>query len=475
VPDCIRALCIAGMLCLPLVHAVCQDDPDGPVAAHARLVAEDPKSSLAHYRLAEVYLRENNYQSAANEFREALSGDQEPVWTNVWSHIQLARIFDVTGQHDRAVNEYRQAQRTGDNTDGALDQANNYLKRAENGNYVPRPQRLLVNGIPIVPIQKTDPEYTEQARLAELEGTVLLRGTIGEDGFAHDLEVTEPVGLGLDEKAMEAVKQWHYQLTVTTGQIAVDFRLSTKQSRWHLIRVQFDTPPGTSRPVFTNALYPIGAGLGPEAIEEGTLVVAMGRLATAKLTFDVDEQGVPVHFQVPNSSEAVWGSEATAIVGQWRFTPGMKNGIAVAVSCTVELVWGERELNDPMLAQVRQAMAEQTAASSDIVPRSTAGPSGTEATRIAVDAQAQASKLVIRIPPEYPSAASVSGLRGTVRLRVLIGIDGRVRQAEVMDGDPGLIQAAAESVKQWVYQPTLLNGPPVEVTFEADVDVGPSR
>jgi protein TonB len=44
-----------------------------------------------------------------------------------------------------------------------------------------------------------------------------------------------------------------------------------------------------------------------------------------------------------------------------------------------------------------------------------------------------------------------------------------------MDGDPGLIQAAAESVKQWVYQPTLLNGPPVEVTFEADVDVGPSR
>jgi TonB family protein len=116
------------------------------------------------------------------------------------------------------------------------------------------------------PIQKTEPEYTEEARLAELEGTVLLRGTIGEDGIASDLEVLEPLGLGLDEKAIEAVQQWSFPPAVgqqhATGQIAVNFRLSTKQSRWHLIRVQFDTPPGISRPVFTNALYPTGAGLG---------------------------------------------------------------------------------------------------------------------------------------------------------------------------------------------------------------------
>jgi outer membrane biosynthesis protein TonB len=36
------------------------------------------------------------------------------------------------------------------------------------------------------PIQKTEPEYTEEARRAELEGTVVLIGVIGEDGFAHD-------------------------------------------------------------------------------------------------------------------------------------------------------------------------------------------------------------------------------------------------------------------------------------------------
>jgi TonB family protein len=287
--------------------------------------------------------------------------------------------------------------------------------------------------------------------------------------------VLRPLGLGLDENAIKAVKQWHFQPNVVTGHIQVEFRLSTKQSRWHMIGVQFDTPPGAARPVFTSAQYPIGAGLGPEAMEEGKLVAAIGRLATAKLTFDVDEHGVPVHFQVPNSSEAVWGSEATALVAQWRFTPGTKNGIAVAAPCTLELVWGERELNDPMLAQVYQVMDEQTVASSGAVPRSTSESSRGDPARIGVDAQTQASKLVARIPPEYPPAARASGSRGTVRLRVLIGIDGRVRQADVMDGDPGLITPAVEAVKQWVYQPTLLNGAPVEVTTEADVDVGPSR
>ncbi len=54
-------------------------------------------SSLAHYRIAEVFFLQNNYQSAANEFREALNGDLEPKWTEVWSHINLGKIFDITG------------------------------------------------------------------------------------------------------------------------------------------------------------------------------------------------------------------------------------------------------------------------------------------------------------------------------------------------------------------------------------------
>jgi len=85
-------------------------------------------SSLAHYRIAEVFFLQNNFQSAANEFREALNGDVQPKWTEVWSHINLGKIFDITGQRDRAVNEYNLAIRTKDNTQGAQAEAEKYLK-----------------------------------------------------------------------------------------------------------------------------------------------------------------------------------------------------------------------------------------------------------------------------------------------------------------------------------------------------------
>lgn len=79
-------------------------------------------SSLAHYRIAEVFFLQNNYQSAANEFRETLNGDLDPKWVEVWAHISLGKIFDITGQRERAVNEYEQGRRTRDNTQGAQDE-----------------------------------------------------------------------------------------------------------------------------------------------------------------------------------------------------------------------------------------------------------------------------------------------------------------------------------------------------------------
>ncbi|HET6176735.1 MAG TPA: M1 family aminopeptidase [Candidatus Sulfotelmatobacter sp.] len=87
-------------------------------------------SSLAHYRIAEVFFIQRNYQSSANAYREAINGDGEPRWTEVWSRLQLGKIFDITGQRERAVNEYRQALQTNDNTFGALEDARKYLQKA---------------------------------------------------------------------------------------------------------------------------------------------------------------------------------------------------------------------------------------------------------------------------------------------------------------------------------------------------------
>ena len=84
-------------------------------------------SSLAHYRIAEVFFQQRNYQAAANEYRAARDGDGDPRWTEVWSSIQLGKIFDTTGQRERAVNEYRRALETNDNFQRALDEARKYL------------------------------------------------------------------------------------------------------------------------------------------------------------------------------------------------------------------------------------------------------------------------------------------------------------------------------------------------------------
>ena len=79
--------------------------------------------------MGEAFFQLRNYQSAANSFREALNGDLAPKWTEVWSHIYLGKIFDVTGQRERAVNEYQQAVRTKDTTQGAQQEAQKYLKQ----------------------------------------------------------------------------------------------------------------------------------------------------------------------------------------------------------------------------------------------------------------------------------------------------------------------------------------------------------
>jgi len=95
---------------------------------YQKAIEVNRQSSLAHYRVAEIFFLQNNFQSAANEYREALNGDLTPKWTEVWAHIKLGNIFDVSGQRDRAVNEYNLAIRTRDNTSGAQEEAAKYLK-----------------------------------------------------------------------------------------------------------------------------------------------------------------------------------------------------------------------------------------------------------------------------------------------------------------------------------------------------------
>jgi hypothetical protein len=107
-----------------------QGDMTGALSEFNKALDINKNSSLAHYRIAEVFFLQKNYQASANAYRDSLNGDGDPRWTEVWSHIQLGKIFDITGQRERATNEYRQAIQTNDNTQGALDEARRYLQKA---------------------------------------------------------------------------------------------------------------------------------------------------------------------------------------------------------------------------------------------------------------------------------------------------------------------------------------------------------
>ena len=95
---------------------------------YQRALETTKNSSLAHYRIGEVYFLQQNWWPAANEFRAVIDGNLDPKWTEVWAHINLGKIYDISNQRDRAVNEYNLAIRTKDNTMGAQQEASQYLK-----------------------------------------------------------------------------------------------------------------------------------------------------------------------------------------------------------------------------------------------------------------------------------------------------------------------------------------------------------
>ena len=108
---------------------VAQGDLTGALAEYQKALEANSQSSLANYRIAEILFTQRTYQAAVNSYRDALRGDGDPRWTEVWSHIRLGNIFDITGQRDRAVNEYRLAIQTNDNTQGAVNEARQDLQK----------------------------------------------------------------------------------------------------------------------------------------------------------------------------------------------------------------------------------------------------------------------------------------------------------------------------------------------------------
>jgi TonB family protein len=92
--------------------------------------------------------------------------------------------------------------------------------------------------------------------------------------------------------------------------------------------------------------------------------------------------------------------------------------------------------------------------------------------RVEQGGNVQATKLVHAERPAYPPDCKAEGVEGTVLLRAVIGVDGNILNLQQVNQlvDPRLAAAATEAVRQWRYQPTLLNGNPVEVATDIQIN-----
>lgn len=90
--------------------------------------------------------------------------------------------------------------------------------------------------------------------------------------------------------------------------------------------------------------------------------------------------------------------------------------------------------------------------------------------QIRVGGNVQSAKLVNQPKPAYPPLARQARIQGVVKFNAVIGRDGSIQNLTLVSGHPLLVPAATEAVRQWRYQPTLLNGEPVEVVTQIDVN-----
>ena len=170
-------------------------------------------------------------------------------------------------------------------------------------------------------VSKTDPNYSSEARTARLQGMVELQIVVDIDGKAHAARVIRSLGLGLDEAALDCVKQWRFKPGEKDGEPVAT--LATAQVNyvigdlpvWRLGKAAFKPDPGVSRPTVKHAEFPKGKPQASGSVE---------------LKFTVDEHGEPKDLLVAKS-DAPFESEVVEALQKWRFKPALKNGTPVAV------------------------------------------------------------------------------------------------------------------------------------------------
>jgi TonB family protein len=305
--------------------------------------------------------------------------------------------------------------------------------------------------------------YPEAAMTARIEGTVVLQATVDSAGNVTDASVLSGPQ-ELRKAAIQSVLQWHFvRGGSSTKQVSIAFQLGVENGQ--------ATPT-----VSAGGAVPPAAGAQP-APATRVMVFAPGPTAAA----------APQLAQLRAELEAPYRQMALEKI-RTIATPGLSDEVRGELLASLPIHVGDAPTTENM-AQLRDAVKQfdehltvsivQTGSPDEVDIRiaapgaltqfvMTASPAS--GTRVTVGEKVQEANLINRVMPTYPSLAKATRIQGDVVLAVVIGKDGTVQEIKVVSGHPLLIPAAMAAAKQWTYKPFLVNGEPVEVSTQVDVN-----
>jgi TonB family protein len=283
--------------------------------------------------------------------------------------------------------------------------------------------------------------YPQDAMAKGIQGTVVVQAKLGADGSVADaLVVSGPEELR--KAALESVLNWHFDRSAagSTQQVTIEFTLPAQ---------------GATGPVPTPMIMiarPPGGGSEPQTIKmigvSGLSDEAKAELM-AQLPFHEGDSIAPADYS--KLTDAVrsfdshlmvslgYGTEGLSVRIMPRMSPGVTGGMIIPSITTAP-------------------------------PPPPAGMPMMAPSAIRVGGNVQQMNLISQVQPAYPPEAKAARVQGKVRFDATIGADGHVENLHVVSGPPLLVNSAMEAVRQWVYKPTLLNGQPVKVITQVDVN-----
>ncbi len=214
----------------------------------------------------------------------------------------------------------------------AKDAAEN--KRPSTASQPKPPPDLRPADVPPNILSKVEPEYTDEARRAGVNATILCSLVVGKDGIPQDIRVIRGAGFGLDEKAVQAVSRWRFKPATRQGepvpvaaQVELKFRLITPHREGQFAGLRFSLPDGAERPQLVH-------GQIPENPKDG------GGDGKLRVALTVGADGKLEDLSIAETTSDQWAESALHEMKGWRFHPATINGQAVEAKGVLEVQLG---------------------------------------------------------------------------------------------------------------------------------------